>query len=127
MQLNLKRRFGLYCNKKRIHRVMKAIGMKSVIRRKRSTYVKSTAEITAENILNRHFTAEKLNEKWLTDVTGLKTSDGGKLYLSAIVELKDKGIISYAIGRSNNKLVFDTFDAAIRKYPDILFRQSLWA
>lgn len=35
MQLNLKRRFNLYCNKKRISRVMRAMIMKSVIRRKR--------------------------------------------------------------------------------------------
>lgn len=97
---------------------MQAIGMKSVIRRKRSNYVKSTPEITAENILNRNFTAEKFNEKWLTDVTEFKY-DGGKLYLSAILDLKDNSIVAYTIGNSNNnKLVFDTFDAAIKKYPD---------
>ena len=119
MQMNLKRRFNLYCNKKRVHRVMRAIGMKSVIRRNRPNYIKSTPEITAENILNRQFTAEKLNEKWLTDVTEFKYGDSGKLYLSAILDLKDKSIVSYAIGHSNNnKLVFDTFDTAIRKYPD---------
>jgi len=98
---------------------MRAIGMKSVIRRKRPNYVKSTPEITAENILNRNFTAEKLNEKWLTDVTEFKYGDGSKMYLSAILDLKDKSIVSYIIGhRNNNKLVFDTFDAAIQKYPD---------
>ena len=119
MQMNLKRRFHLHCNKKRVYRVMRAIGMKSVIRRKRPGYVRTTPEITAENILNRRFTAEKLNEKWLTDVTEFKYADGKKMYLSAIVDLKDKSVVSYAIGRSNNnQLVFDTFDAAIRKYPD---------
>jgi transposase InsO family protein len=92
---------------------------KSVIRRKRPHYVKSTPEITAENILGRKFAAETLNEKWLTDVTEFKYGNGGKMYLSAILDLKDKGIVSYAIGRSNNnRLVFSTFDAAIQKYPD---------
>lgn len=119
MQMNLKRRFHLHCNKKRVYRVMRAIGMKSVIRRKRPGYVRTTPEITAENILNRRFSAEKPNEKWLTDVTEFKYGDGKKLYLSAILDLKDKSIVSYAIGRSNNnQLVFDTFDAAIRKHPD---------
>jgi transposase InsO family protein len=99
---------------------MCAIGMKSIIRRKRPNYVKSKPEITAENILNRNFTAQKLNEKWLTDVTEFKYGNGEKLYLSAILDLKDKSIISYVIGRSNNNnLVFDTFDAAIQKYPDV--------
>ena len=94
MQLNLERRFGLRCNKKRIHRVMRAIGLQSVIRRKRPKYISSTPEITAENILNRNFNAEKLNEKWLTDVTEFKYGNGEKLYLSAILDLKDKSIIS---------------------------------
>jgi transposase InsO family protein len=119
MQLNLKRRFALHCNKKRVYRVMKAIGMKSVIRRKRPNYIKSTPEIVAENVLNRKFTSEKLNEKWLTDVTEFKYGIGSKLYLSAILDLKDKSIVSYAIGHSNNnKLAFDTFDAAAALYPD---------
>ena len=98
---------------------MKAIGLKSIIRRKRPHYVKSTPEVTAENILHRNFTAEKLNEKWLTDVTEFKYGDGCKLYLSAILDLKDKSIVAYAVGNSNNnKLVFDTFDAAVLKYPN---------
>jgi transposase InsO family protein len=119
MQVSLKRRFGLYCNKKRVYRVMSAVGMKSVIRRKRPNYTKSTPEITAENILNRNFIAENLNEKWLTDVTEFKYGDSSKLYLSAILDLKDKSIVAYTIGRSNNnKLAFDTFDIAVQKCPD---------
>jgi transposase InsO family protein len=119
MQLNLKRRFNLHCNKKRVYRIMRAIGMKSVIRRKRPNYIKSTPEITAENILNRNFTAENLNEKWLTDITEFKYGNSEKLYLSAILDLKDKSIVSYVVGRSNNNvLAFDTFDIAIQKYPD---------
>ena len=117
MQLNLRRRFGLSCNKKRVYRVMQSLGMKSVIRRKRPNYVRSKPEITAENILNRDFIAQNLNEKWLTDVTEFKYG-GGKLYLSAILDLKDKSIVSYVVGRSNNnKLALDTFDAAVKKYP----------
>ena len=119
MQMNLQRRFNLHCNKKRVYRVMRAIEMQSVIRRKRTRYKRSAPEITAENILNRDFTAINLNEKWLTDITEFKCGSGCKLYLSAIIDLKDKSIISFAIGKSNNnKLAFDTFDAAVEKYPD---------
>ena len=119
MQLNLWRRFGMYSNHKRIHRVMKAVGLKSVIRRKRPNYIKSTPEITAENLLNRNFTAEALNEKWLTDVTEFKYGDSNKMYLSAILDLKDKSIVSYVIGhRNDNQLAFETFDLAVQKYPD---------
>ena len=95
------------------------MGLQAVIRRKRPKYQRSTPEITAENILNREFTAEGINEKWLTDVTEFKYGNGEKLYLSAILDLKDKGIVSFAIGKNNNnKLVFDTFDLAVAKHPD---------
>lgn len=119
MQLNLERRFGFHCNHKRIYRVMRAIGLKSVIRRKRPSYIKFTPETTAENILNRDFVAENLNKKWLTDVTEFKYGNGDKMYLSAILDLKDKSIVSYVMSRRNdNQLVFDTFEAAVNKYPD---------
>jgi len=84
----------MHCNHKRVYRVMRAIGLKSVIRRRRPNYIKSTPETMAENILNRNFTAENLNEKWLTDVTEFKYGKGDKVYLSAILDLKDKSIVS---------------------------------
>lgn len=119
MRMHIERRFKLHYNKKRIYRLMQAIGMKSVIRRKKRTYVKSIPEVTAENILNRQFTAGHLNEKWLTDVTEFKYGNSEKAYLSAILDLKDRSIISYVIGRhNNNQLVFDTFDVAVALYPD---------
>lgn len=60
-----------------------------------------------------------MNEKWLTDVTEFKYGNGEKLYLSAILDLKGKDIVSFATGRSNNnKLAFDTFDLAVHKYPN---------
>lgn len=112
-------RYETSYNYKRVYRLTQLVGLKAVIRRKRPHYQRSTPEVTAENILNRDFTAEKLNEKWLTDVTEFKYGDNAKLYLSAILDLKDKGIVSFAMGRSNNnQLVFDTFDLAVSKYPD---------
>lgn len=115
----LNARYETSYNYKRIYRLTQLVGLKAVIRRKRPQYQRSTPEVTAENILNRNFTAEKLNEKWLTDVTEFKYGDNAKLYLSAILDLKDKSIISFAMSRNNNnKLVFDTFDLAVSKYPD---------
>ena len=60
----------------------------------------------AENILNREFKAEHLNEKWVTDVTEFKygnTLDSvHKVYLSAILDLCDRRPVAYVIGDSNN-------------------------
>lgn len=109
-------------NVKRVHRIMQILRLKSVIRRKRPSYVKSTPEITAENKLNRKFKATAPFEKWLTDVTEFKYYNGPevkKLYLSAILDLYDRRIIAYKIGDSNNNaLVFETFDEATRLYPE---------
>ncbi|HHV08464.1 MAG TPA: IS3 family transposase, partial [Firmicutes bacterium] len=115
----LNARYRTSYNYKRIYRLTQLVGLKAVIRRKRPQYQRSTPEVTAENILNRDFTAKNLNEKWLTDVTEFKYGNNEKLYLSAILDLKDKGIVSFAMGRhNNNRLVFDTFDLAVTKYPD---------
>ena len=109
-------------NVKRVRRIMRILGLKSVIRRKRPDYIKSTPEITAENVLKRDFKATVPFEKWLTDVTEFKYYVGGevkKLYLSAILDLYDRRIIAYKIGDSNNnELVFTTFDEARSLYPN---------
>lgn len=105
-------------NVKRIHRLTKAVGLQAVIRRRKPEYHRSRPEVTAENVLNRNFVALRPNEKWLTDVTEMKYGNGERLYLSAIMDLKGRDIVSYVIGRcNNNELVFNTFDQAVAKYP----------
>ena len=108
-------------NKKRISRLMQILHLQSVCRKKKYNYIKSTPEVTAENVLNREFYADAPNEKWLTDVTEFKYYVGvevKKLYLSAIFDLYDRRIVAYRIGTSNNnQLVFETFDEAVAKNP----------
>lgn len=119
MKMNVNKRMSKNYNHKRIHRLMKSIKMKSVIRKRKKNYVPSTPQITAENILNREFYSNKPNQKWLTDVTEFKLTDGTKAYLSAILDLHDRSIVSYVLGHSNNnKLVFDTFNQAIVANPN---------
>src|SRR5665647_695767 len=48
----------------------------------------------AENLIQQDFTAEKPNEKWLTDITEIPCSDG-KLYLAPILDCYDGGILSF--------------------------------
>ena len=120
MTLNINRKLGEKYNYKRIYRLMKSINMKSVIRKKKNKYILSTPQITAENVLNRKFRAEKPNQKWLTDVTEFKLGSGKKAYLRAILDLGDNSIIFYVLGRSNNnQLVFETFDLAVAENPNV--------
>lgn len=120
------RRMTMYINKEHnttysvnyIHRLMKKIKLQSRIRRKRYNYIKSKSEQIGENILNRDFTTTAYNQKWLTDVTEFKASDGTKIYLSAILDLHSNYIVSYKFSiRNDNSLVFETFRQAIKANP----------
>ncbi|NFO10196.1 IS3 family transposase [Clostridium botulinum] len=117
--IKLNREHEFHVNQKRVYRLMRILNLKSVCRKKKRNYKKSKPQITAENILNRDFNSNKFGRKWLTDVTEMKYGVGGKAYLSAILDLADKSIVSFQIGHSNNNaLVFKTFDIAHEKSPD---------
>ena len=105
---------------KRIHKIMKKIGIHSLIRKKKKKYTSSTPETVAENKLGRDFYASAPNEKWATDVTEFKIpGEKKKLYLSAILDLYDRYPVAYVIStRNNNHLVFKTFDKAIASNPE---------
>ncbi len=122
MTVVINREHEVHYNKKRIYRLMQMLHLKSVTRVKKYTYIPSTPQITADNILNRDFHADKPNEKWLTDVTEFKYYVGPvikKLYLSAVLDLYDRRIVAFKIGDSNNnELVFSTFDEAVKLNPD---------
>lgn len=107
-------------SKRRIQRIMRILGIKSIIRKKRRPYHRSTPETVADNILHREFEAFRPNEKWTTDVTEFKVPHSDKkLYLSAIVDLYDKSVVSYVLSNHNdNKLVNDTFELAIKNNPN---------
>ena len=115
---------NLNVNEKRVLRICRSLDIKSTIKYKNNGCTRQAAnpQYIDENILNREFTAEAPNEKWLTDVTEFKYYVGPivrKVYLSAILDLFDRRIVSFVIRDSNNNaLVFDTFDDAIAKNPD---------
>lgn len=120
---DLERYHGIRANDKRVLRICRKKGIKSTIKYSNNgcTRQASNPQYIAENVLNREFTAEAPNEKWLTDVTEFKYYTGvevHKVYLSAILDLYDRRIVSYVIGDSNNNpLVLSTFDAAITANP----------
>jgi transposase InsO family protein len=121
---DLARFYGIKVNDKRVLRICRKCDIKSTIKYSNHgcTRQAATPQYLAENILNREFTAAAPNQKWLTDVTEFKYFIAGekkKVYLSAILDLYDRRIVSYVISDSNNNaLVFDTFDAAVSSEPD---------
>ena len=105
---------GIHCNPKTVLRVMKKYNLLSVIRRRR--YVKySQALHRYPNLLNRDFAAERPNQKWVTDISYIRTGQGF-LYLSIIRDLYDNSIVAYKTGSEQNiNLVLNTIKAARKK------------
>ena len=121
---DLDRYHDIKANDKRVLRICRKKGIKSTIKYSNHGCTRQAAnpQFIAENILNREFIADKPNEKWLTDVTEFKwydeNKDKHKVYLSAILDLFDRRIVTYVISDHNdNPLVFDTFDKAIAANP----------
>lgn len=120
IRTQLNRKLKKNYNKKRYYRIMRALGLKAVIRRKRPNYVKASEIHIADNIMNREFQADAPNLKWCTDVTELKYGNGRKAYLSAVIDVCDNSIISWVLSHSNNnKLVMDTVKKAYLKNPGV--------
>ncbi|HQE50550.1 MAG TPA: IS3 family transposase [Fervidobacterium sp.] len=107
-------RKGIYCNPKTVLRVMSKYHLLSVVRRKR--YVKyGEALHRYPNLLNRNFAAERPNQKWVTDISYIRTAQGF-LYLSIIRDIYDNSIVAYKTGTEQNiHLVLNTIKAAKRK------------
>lgn len=96
------KQLGFVINHKKVQRLMKQMGLKAVIRRKRrfSTYKGKIGSI-AHNVLKRDFKTDKPNQKWATDITEFKMIDTQgntkKLYLSPIIDLFNGEIVSYCL------------------------------
>lgn len=112
------RQLGTTYNKKRIRRLMRLLGIRSVIRRVKQSCTKTGEPLYAENLLNRDFTATAPNQKWCTDVTYLQYGFGAKAYLSAIKDLYDGSIVAYEVSQHNdNPLVMNTIKKALKANP----------
>jgi len=120
----LNRHHDINVNDKRVLRICRKEHIQSAIKWKPKSCTKNSNDpaYIAKNYLNRDFHANAPNEKWLTDVTEFKYYIGieaHKVYLSAILDLYDRRIVSYIIGDHNdNPLVMNTFDAAVALEPE---------
>ena len=107
-------REGIYRNPKTVLRVMQKYNLLSVIRRKKYRNYGDYLH-RYPNLLNRDFHADRPNQKWVTDISYIKTQQG-TLYLSVIRDLYDNSIVAYKTGTEQNiNLVLSTIKAAKRK------------
>ena len=107
-------RQGIHRDPKTVLRVMQKYNLLSVVKRKKYQHYGDYLH-RYPNLLNRDFHADRPNQKWVTDISYIKTGQGF-LYLSIIRDLYDNSIVAYKTGTEQSiHLVLSTVKEAWRK------------
>ena len=111
---------GERVGKNTIARLMRKNGIQSKVHKKFVVTTDSRkTKRPASNILAGAFTAEKPNQKWVSDVTFVPTRKGW-LYLAAIMDLWSRRIIGWSMGDKNStELIGDALKMAVQQRRDI--------
>jgi len=107
---------GIPASRGMVARLMRKNGIRSKIRKKYKATTDSNHNLpVAENILNRDFTAESRDTKWVSDITYIGT-DEGWLYLAGLLDLFDGAVVGWSMdSRMNKSLVIDALAEACRR------------
>ena len=120
----LRSKAGVIVNHKAVLRVMRKYGLLSEVRRKRRYHRYGEYLLEHPNLLNRNFYANTPNQKWVTDISYIKTGQG-TLYLSVIKDLYDGCVIAFKTAKRNdNSLVLQTLKQAQKEVADGLILHS---
>ena len=88
---------GFEVSRPRVARLMKKNGIKAVHAKKFVVTTNSKHKYpVVENILNRDFTADTVGQKWVSDITYIRTAKGW-LYLTVIVDVFDRKVVGWAL------------------------------
>ncbi len=116
---------GIIINHKKVQRIMNILGLKAINPRARYKSYKGEIGKTCDNALLdkktgiRHFETTECNQKWTTDVSEFHISSG-KLYLSPILDMHNREIVSYNIStRPSYDQITDMLNKAFEQYEDL--------
>ncbi len=111
---------GVIVSRPRVARLMRKANIKSILRKK---YRVQTTDSNhgyqpAPNILNRNFYAEHTGQKWVSDLTYIRTGEGW-LYLTAIMDLADRKIVGWALSETmeTEKTTIAAWKMAVKNRP----------
>lgn len=100
-------------SKTRVERLMREHGIRARHKRRfRATTDSSHTLPVAPNVLQRQFTAQAPNTRWVADITYVAT-DEGWLYLAVVLDLYDRAVVGWSIKpRMTTELVIDALTMA---------------
>lgn len=89
---------GIFASRPRVARIMKEMGIRSIISKpfNMSATDSDHSFRISRNLLERDFTATHKAQKWVSDITYVRTLEGW-LYLSIIMDLYDRKIIGWSM------------------------------
>jgi putative transposase len=108
-------------SRKRVIRLMQADGLKARARKRfKCTTMSDHDQPVAANLLDRQFTADGPNRRWVGDTTEFVIGESGKLYLAAILDLFSRFIVGWAVSAVNDRhLTLKALGMALkRRCPD---------
>ncbi len=117
---------GLSCGLHRVERLMRQQALKARPRRRGLPRDNGERSVIAGNVLDRQFTADAPNRKWVADFTYIWTAEGW-LYVAAVIDLFSRRVVGWSMSDTMTaQLVTDALVMAIwrRGKPDALLHHS---
>ena len=107
---------GERIGRKRVERLMRQAGLSGLITKKyKATTVRVPGVRVADDLLDRDFTATAANQKWVADITYLRTWEGW-LYLVAVQDLYSRRIVGWSMAdHMRTELVCDALQMALAR------------
>jgi putative transposase len=112
----------VHVSRKRVMRLMHEDGLQARARKRfRVTTMSDHAHPVAANLLDREFTAEAPNRRWVSDTTEFVVGGSGKLYLAAVLDLFSRFIVGWAVSAINDRhLTLKALEMALqRRSPEV--------
>jgi putative transposase len=104
-------------SRKRVIRLMQEEGLKARVRKRfKCTTMSDHDQPVAANLLDRQFTADAPNQRWVGDTTEFVIGENGKLYLAAILDLFSRFIVGWAVSAVNDRhLTIKALEMALKR------------
>jgi putative transposase len=110
---------GMPCSRKRVVRLMQQLGLSAQTKRSRKPTTKSDRRARfAPNRLNREFSAQEPNSKWVTDTKAVETAEGW-LYLAVILDLFSRLVVGWAMAATEDEQLVELAlrMAVVKRHP----------
>lgn len=105
---------GAIVSKRRVKKIMDELGLESIQRGAKS-YYRMHKDRMKRNLLNREFKAERMNQKWVSDITYFKLKNY-PVYLCVILDLYSRRVVGYKVSRKcSTNLVTASFRKAFEE------------